>query len=86
MLPLGALQNVNEGRNKDDMEVKEFGVKQLPEAEKKLEEEKKETLTTEKQPTVQPKKAFKEKDKEAEKKLEEEIRCAMCQKLHNCSK
>ena len=95
MLSLGALQNVNEGRNEDDMVVKELGVKQLPGAEEKYRinisnptqaNEKKETLTTEKQPTVQPKKASKEKDKEAEKKLEEEIRCAMCQKLHNCSK
>ena len=31
-------------------------------------------------------KASKEKDKEAEKKLEKENRCAMCKKLHNCSK
>ena len=110
MLSLGALQNVNEGRNEDDMVVKELGVKQLPGAEEKYRinisnpsqaNEKKETLTTEKQTTVQPRekesrminkakefleKASKEKDKEAEKKLEEENRCAMCKKLHNCSK
>ena len=63
--------------------------------------ERKATLTTVKQTTVQPrekesrminkakeflKKASKEKDKEAEKKLEKENRCAMCKKLHKCSK
>ena len=35
MLSLGALQNVYEGRNEDDMVVKELGVKQLPGAEEK---------------------------------------------------
>ena len=110
MLSLGALQNVYEGRNEDDMVVQVLGVKQLPGAEEKYRinisspsqaNEKKATLTTVKQTTVQPRekesrminkakefleKASKEKDKEAEKKLEEENRCAMCKKLHNCSK